>query len=411
MSMAQVQAIPDGSITSTPGFEAAGVACGLKPNGALDLALVYSPQPCVGAALFTTNAFKAAPVLYDQRLLAQNATNLHGVVINSGCANACTGEQGLRDAVSTAAAAASHLATAPSSFLVMSTGVIGMPMPMDRIHAGVAKAALQRTLSVDGGHAAALAIMTTDTRPKEFAVKVTTDDGEFTIVGMAKGAGMIHPNMATMLCLLTSDARITPQVARQALREGVEGSFNRITVDGDTSTNDTVLLLANGLAEMQPITSTESSAYAGFLAGLSHVLTALAKAVVHDGEGATRFIEITVSGTRSQAEAKQVAMSVARSLLVKAAIYGQDANWGRIICAVGYSGVAIEPERVRVWLGDLELFRNGEPYQVDEAHARELLAQPEITIRVDLGQGGAQATVWTCDLSHQYVDINAHYRT
>jgi len=169
--------------------------------------------------------------------------------------------------------------------------------------------------------------------------------------------------------------------------------------------------LANGLAEMQPITSTESSAYAGFLAGLSHVLTALAKAVVHDGEGATRFIEITVSGTRSQAEAKQVAMSVARSLLVKAAIYGQDANWGRIICAVGYSGVAIEPERVRVWLGDLELFRNGEPYQVDEAHARELLAQPEITIRVDLGQGGAQATVWTCDLSHQYVDINAHYRT
>ena len=411
MSMAQVQAIPDGSITSTPGFEAAGVACGLKPSGALDLALVYSPQPCVGAALFTTNAFKAAPVLYDQRLLTQNATNLHGVVINSGCANACTGERGLRDAVSTAAAAASHLATAPSSFLVMSTGVIGMPMPMDRIHAGVAKAALQRTLSVDGGHAAALAIMTTDTRPKEFAVKVTTDDGEFTIAGMAKGAGMIHPNMATMLCLLTSDARITPQVARQALREGVEGSFNRITVDGDTSTNDTVLLLANGLAEMQPITSTESSAYVGFLAGLSHVLTALAKAVVHDGEGATRFIEITVSGTRSQAEAKQVAMSVARSLLVKAAIYGQDANWGRIICAVGYSGVAIEPERVRVWLGDLELFRNGEPYQVDEAHARELLAQPEITIRVDLGQGGAQATVWTCDLSHQYVDINAHYRT
>lgn len=411
MSMAQVQAIPDGSITSTPGFEAAGVACGLKPNGALDLALVYSPQPCVGAALFTTNAFKAAPVLYDQRLLAQNATNLHGVVINSGCANACTGERGLRDAVSTAAAAASHLATAPSSFLVMSTGVIGMPMPMDRIHAGVAKAALQRTLSVDGGHAAALAIMTTDTRPKEFAVKVTTDDGEFTIAGMAKGAGMIHPNMATMLCLLTSDARITPQVARQALREGVEGSFHRITVDGDTSTNDTVLLLANGLAEMQPITSTESSAYAGFLAGLSHVLTALAKAVVHDGEGATRFIEITVSGTRSQAEAKQVAMSVARSLLVKAAIYGQDANWGRIICAVGYSGVAVEPERVRVWLGDLELFRNGEPYQVDEAHARELLAQPEITIRVDLGQGDAQATTWTCDLSHQYVDINAHYRT
>ena len=411
MSTPQVQVIPDGSITSTPGFEAAGAACGLKPNGALDLALVYSPQPCVGAAVFTTNAFKAAAVLYNRELLARNATALHGVVINSGCANACTGERGLRDAEATATSAASHLAQAPSGFLVMSTGVIGTLLPMDKIRAGVAQAALQKAPSVDAGHAAARAIMTTDTRPKEVAVKVATATGEFTIAGMAKGAGMIHPNMATMLCLLTCDAPVTPQVAQQALREGVEGSFNRITVDGDTSTNDTVLLLANGLSEMQPITSATSSDYPAFLAGVSQVLTTLAQAVVRDGEGATRFVEIITSGARTEAEAKQVAMSVARSLLVKTAIYGQDANWGRIICAVGYSGVAVEPERVRVWLGDLELFRNGEPYQIDEAHARELLARPEITIHIDLGQGDAQATVWTCDLSHKYVDINAHYRT
>jgi glutamate N-acetyltransferase/amino-acid N-acetyltransferase len=240
---------------------------------------------------------------------------------------------------------------------------------------------------------------------------VITDYGEFTIAGMAKGAGMIHPNMATMLCLLTSDVRITPQVARQALNEGVEKSFHRITVDGDTSTNDTVLLLANGLAKMPPITSTESRGYADFCVGLSQVLLTLAQAIVRDGEGATRFVEITVSGARTGAEAKQVAMAIARSLLVKTAIYGQDANWGRIVCAVGYSGVTIIPERVRVWLGDLELFRNGEPYQVDEARARELLAEPEVVIRVDLGQGSAQETVWTCDLSHRYVDINAHYRT
>lgn len=409
--MFKVQPITDGNITSTPGFEAAGVACGLKPNGALDLALVYSPQPCVGAGVFTTNAFKAAPVLYDRSLLEQDPTRLHGVVINSGCANACTGEQGLRDAQATAAAAAEHLGHPPSSFLVMSTGVIGMPLPMDKIRYGVALAVQRKARSTEAGHAAAQAIMTTDTRPKEAAVTAVTAEGAFTIAGMAKGAGMIHPNMATMLCLITSDAPISPFVAQQALREGVEVSFHRITVDGDTSTNDTVLLLANGLAEIPPIASTSSPAYAAFRAALSEVLTTLAKAVVRDGEGATRFVEITVSGARTEVEAKQAAMTVARSLLVKTAIYGQDANWGRIICALGYSGVPLAPERVRLWLGDLELFRNGGPYQIDEARARDILAQAEVTIHLDLGQGGAQATVWTCDLSHRYVDINAHYRT
>jgi glutamate N-acetyltransferase / amino-acid N-acetyltransferase len=411
MSTTRIHIIPEGSVTSTPGFQAAGVACGLKPTGALDLALVWAAQPCVGAAVFTTNAFKAAPVLYDQRTLAQNPTGLRGVVINSGCANACTGEQGLRDAAATASTVATALGTRADDIMVMSTGVIGMPMPMGRILEGVSAAAGQLGPAVEAGHAAARAIMTTDTRPKESAVKVTTPEGSCTIAGMVKGAGMIHPNMATMLCLLTSDVRIAPQIAQQALREAIENSFNMISVDGDTSTNDTVLLLANGASDMPLISSETSPWYPAFFEGLSQVLTTLAKAVIRDGEGATRFVEISVRGARTRAEAKQVAMSVAKSLLVKTAIYGRDANWGRIVCAIGYSGAPLDPERVGVWLGDLELVRQGAPYDVNEARASELLAQPEIPIRIDLAQGEAQVTVWTCDLSHQYVDINAHYRT
>jgi glutamate N-acetyltransferase/amino-acid N-acetyltransferase len=253
--------------------------------------------------------------------------------------------------------------------------------------------------------------MTTDTRPKETALLVSTDDGQFTIAGMAKGAGMIHPNMATMLCLVTSDAKITPSLAQRALDEAIVDSFNMITVDGDTSTNDTVLLMASGLARMQPIVVQESAGYEGFARGLAHVLTELAKAVVRDGEGATRFIEITVRGARATSEARQVARTVARSVLVKTAIYGGDANWGRIICAVGYSGVAIDPQRIRLWLDDLELVRDGVPYEVNEERASDILAQPEIPVTIDLGLGHARATAWTCDLSHKYVDINAHYRT
>ena len=407
----RIQPLRDGAITSTPGFRAAGVACGLKPDGALDLALVHSARPCVGAAVFTTNAFKAAPVLYDQRTLARNPAEVHSVVINSGCANACTGEQGLSDTEATAAHVASTLGIAAEGVMVMSTGVIGMLLPMDKILAGATAAAKQLSPSVDAGHAAARAIMTTDTRPKEAAVKVVASEGEFIISGMAKGAGMIHPNMATLLSLITSNVRIAPELAQEALGEVVERSFNMISVDGDTSTNDTLLLMANGQANMPTITSLESADYCHFVQGLSQVAIGLAQGLVHDGEGATRFIEITVSGARTRAEAKQVAMSVGKSSLVKTAIYGQDANWGRIVCAVGYSGVAIEPDCVRVWLGDLELVRKGAPYDVNEERASEILAQPDIDIRIDLGQGDAQATIWTCDLSHEYVNINAHYRT
>lgn len=409
--MAHVHLIEDGSVTSTPGFEAAGVAAGIKAGGALDLALVRSVRPCTAAALFTTNLFQAAPVLYDRALLQRNAQGLRGVVINSGCANACTGEQGLRDAAATAAAAAEHLGGSGDDYAVMSTGVIGQPLPMDKIRAGVAAAARALESSVEAGHRAARAIMTTDTVPKEVAVRVETDAGNFTIAGMAKGAGMISPNMATLLAVLTTDARIAPEPARQALTTAVNASLNMITIDGDMSTNDTALLLANGLADMPEIVSTKSPAYSAFTEGLLAVTVALAKGLVRDGEGATRFIEIRVTEAGSVAEARQVGMAVANSSLVKTAIYGQDANWGRIVCAVGYAGVPLDPNAVRVWLGDLELVRDGGPYQVDEARASQILAQTDIPIRISLGRGEAEATVWTSDLSHAYVDINAHYRT
>ena len=411
MSQSRVELIPEGSVTSTPGFQACGVSCGLKPNGALDLALVHSVQPCSAAAVFTTNAFKAAPVLLDQRILAENPSGLRSVVINSGCANACTGERGLSDCRATAESVATALHVDASGVMVMSTGVIGMHLPMEKIKAGVQAAARSLLPATDAGHDAARAIMTTDTRPKEVAARVIAAGGEYTIAGMAKGPGMIHPNMATMLSVMTTDARISPEAAQRALVDAADRSFNMLTIDGDTSTNDTVLLMANGVSEMAPILSTDSDGYASFVKGLMLVATELAKGIVRDGEGATRFVEITVRGARTRAEAKTVAMSVAQSMLVKTAIYGQDANWGRIVCAVGYSGVPLDPSRVGVWLDDLELVRGGAPFNVDEERASQILAQPEIPIAIDLGEGDERATVWTCDLSHDYVSINAHYRT
>jgi glutamate N-acetyltransferase/amino-acid N-acetyltransferase len=407
----RVRVIEDGSVTSTPGFEAAGVAAGIKAGGAPDLALVRSVRPCAAAAVFTTNLFQAAPVLYDRALLGRNPLGLRGVVINSGCANACTGEQGLRDAEATAAAAAQHAGGSANDYMVMSTGVIGQPLPMGKLLPGVQAAAQALESTVEAGHRAARAIMTTDTVPKEVAVYVESDTGGFTVAGMAKGAGMISPNMATLLVVFTTDACIAPGLAQQALAAAVGVSLNMITIDGDMSTNDTALLLANGLAEMPDIVSTDAPEYAAFVEGLTDVAVALAKGLVRDGEGATRFIEIRVSEAASLAEARQVGMAVANSSLVKTAVYGQDANWGRIICAVGYAGVPLDPYAVRVWLGDLELVRDGGPYQVDEARASEILAQNDIPIRIALGRGNAEATIWTSDLSHAYVDINAHYRT
>jgi glutamate N-acetyltransferase/amino-acid N-acetyltransferase len=411
MSSSQIQTVENGSITSTPGFEAAGVSCGLKPGGALDLALLFAPHPCVAAGVFTTNAFKAAPVLYDQAILAHNPAGLRAVVINSGCANACTGERGMRDAEATARAAASALGVTPDDVALMSTGVIGKPLPMDKILSGVTHAVAERAATVEAGHMIARAIMTTDTRPKECAVRVTLGAHTFTIAGMAKGAGMIHPNMATMLCLVTSDIPLRVDLASRALREAIEPSFHSITVDGDTSTNDTVLFMANGSAHMPALADTTAPVWCAFVQGLQQVLVQLAQAIVRDGEGATHMITITVRGARDATEARQVAMAVAKSSLVKTAIYGRDANWGRIICAVGYSGVPIDAQRVGIWLGDLELVRSGTPYDINEERAAAILAQADVSIGIDLALGTSETTVWTCDLSHGYVDINAHYRT
>lgn len=407
-----LQEIPDGSITSVPGFRAAGVACGLKKNEAADLALVVSLSPCTAAAVFTTNLFKAAPVLYDRQLVERNPAGLRGVAINAGVANACTGVQGDHDAAQMALLAEQAAGCAAGTMAVMSTGVIGKKLPMDKIAAGVQAAAARLSADVAGGHDAARAIMTTDTRPKQHALYVRLDDGTgFTIAGMAKGSGMIHPNMATLLCTLTSDARVAPTLAQAALREAVDASLNMVTIDGDTSTNDTALLLCNGAASMRSIEEASCEAYMAFRAGLTTLLVDLARDITRDGEGATRFVEITVRGARSRSEAKQAAMSVATSSLVKTAIYGRDANWGRILCAVGYSGITFEPARVSLWLGDLELVRAGEPYDTDEARASQILDQSDIAILVDLGQGESAVTVWTSDLSHDYVSINAHYRT
>jgi glutamate N-acetyltransferase/amino-acid N-acetyltransferase len=406
----------DSGIAAVPGFQAAGVACGLKASGDRDLALIYSAKPCATAGVFTQNRFLAAPVIYDQELLVRNPMDIRAVVINSGCANACTGEPGLSDARKTALLAGEALSIAPESVLVMSTGVIGQPLAMDKMAKGIATAA--GALSATGGHEAALAIMTTDTRPKEVAVRLSLAGQTVTVGGMCKGAGMIHPNMATMLGLIATDAAVEVRLLGHLLRQAVDRSFNMISVDGDTSTNDTILLLANGLAANPPLLDESSPGYEDFVAALTFVSTELAKMIVRDGEGATKFVTLRVRGAQSLAEAKQAAMAIARSCLVKTAVYGEDANWGRVLAAVGYSGVKVDPDRVMLWFGTgqagdapLQLVKGGQPFDVDEARASEILAHDAIEIVVDLGLGAEEATVWTCDLSHGYVDINAHYRT
>ncbi len=404
------------TITTVPGFRAAGVHCGLKPAGDRDLALIASDVPCRAAAVFTRNRVAAAPVLYDRAVLADNRDSMQAVVINAGNANACTGQRGLDDARETTRLVAEALGLRAGQVLVMSTGVIGQHLRMDNIRAGVRSAVA--ALSPDGGHDAALAIMTTDTRPKEAGVQVDIGGRPVIIAGMCKGAGMIHPDMATMLAVIATDAAISAECLQTALAAAAEVSFNMMTVDGDTSTNDTLAVLANGLAGNPQITDAGADDYRAFAEGLTFVAQELAKAIARDGEGATKFVTITVRGGPSFAEAKQVAMTIAHSPLVKTALYGQDANWGRVLCAVGYSGVAIEPERIGLWFASpedsgppLELVRGGRPFDVDEARAAEILACHDVDIVVELGLGQAQATVWTCDLSHDYVSINAHYRT
>jgi glutamate N-acetyltransferase / amino-acid N-acetyltransferase len=410
--MTDLVRLEDPNLTLVPGYRAAGVACGLKKAGGLDMALVCADVPCMAAAVFTTNQVKAAPVLYDQALIDAGRL-VQAVLINSGGANACTGRQGLEDAHSSARLVGQALGIPAEGVFVMSTGVIGQHLPMDRIAAGILKAS--RGLSTDGGHAAARAIMTTDTRPKEAAVRLRIRDQPITIAGMCKGAGMIHPNMATMLALMVTDAAVDQDVLHSALRATVDRTFNMISVDGDMSTNDTLLLLSSGRAMSGSISRVGSDEYRALVDGLTAVATDLAQSIVRDGEGASKFITIQVTGGPTDGAATRVAKSIANSSLVKTAVYGQDANWGRVLCAAGYSGVSLDPDKLSLWMENqadtLHLVRGGEPYQIDEARAAAILRGDEVTWRLDLGLGASQATVWTCDLTHAYVDINAHYRT
>jgi glutamate N-acetyltransferase/amino-acid N-acetyltransferase len=396
-------ALNEGNATSPKGFRAAGIHCGVKREKD-DLALLVSEVPASAAGLFTTNKVKAAPVRYTQRAIAGGRAQ--AIVVNSGNANACTGDAGLADAAEMAELAGNALALDADLVLVASTGVIGVPLPMDAIRSGIPRAA--RELSSDGTSAAG-AILTTDNFPKTAATRLEIDGVEVTIGGMAKGAGMIHPNLATTLCFLTTDASVPPAVLRGALKRAVAESFNAITVDGDTSTNDTVLLLANGRAGGPSITNGE--ALSRFTEGLTVVAGVLARMVVRDGEGATKLVEIAVEGAASDLEARQAAMTVANSLLVKTALHGGDPNWGRILAALGRSGVEMNEATTHVSFGELPVVRSGLGVPGVSSAAAAVLAKKEISVRIGLGVGDGHAKVWTSDLSEEYVRINGSYTT
>lgn len=401
--------LEDGHVATPRGWRGATAACGIKYAGRDDLALLVSDGPAAAAAVFTTNRVKAAPVRYDMALLERAGGMLRGLVVNAGNANACTGPDGDAAAVTMAHAVEGALGLPLDSIFVMSTGTIGVPMPVDKITTGIAAAA--GTLGADGA-ALARAIMTTDTRPKHCAVRVALPGGGVvTIGGMAKGAGMIHPNMATLLAVVTTDAAVAPAALDAALRHAVELSFNSISIDGDTSTNDTLLVMANGASGTAPIESLESPDGAAFLEGLVAVCRQLAFAVVRDGEGATRFVTISVRGAMTNADAKLAAMTIAKSPLVKTALYGADPNWGRVLCAIGYSGAEVDPDRVALLFGGMRVLEGGLPLPFDERAASDLLNVPEISIDADLGLGAGAATVYTCDFTEAYVKINAEYRT
>ena len=393
------------SITAPKGFRAAATAAGIKSEG-LDLALVVADWGCSAAAVFTTNRAQAAPVVVSREHLA--AGQARAVVVNSGCANAGTGEQGLRDARETAALVAREIGCRPGEVVVASTGVIGVGLPMDKVRAGIAHAV--PSLSRDGGVAAARAILTTDTHPKEVVVEFALDGHRATIGAMAKGSGMIAPNMATMLAFFTTDAALDPRLLHRALREAVGVSLNRITVDGDTSTNDMAVVLASGAMPVKAIME-EGRDYDAFRSALTEAAREIAGMIVRDGEGATRVAEVRVEGARVESDADRIARTVAESPLVKTALNGGDPNWGRVLAAVGRAGVDLDMGQVDLFLGDVWVAEGGRARAYDEARACAALAEDPIRIRVRLKEGRASGWMWTCDLSHGYVDINAHYRS
>ncbi len=393
-----------GGVTAAKGFEAAAAEAQIKYKDRKDMALIYSQVPCVAAGTFTTNVVKAAPVRWDQEIV-KKSTNVHAVIINSGIANACTGEEGYGYCEQTAQAAERLLRIPASSVLVASTGVIGMQLPMDRIRDGVALLAEGKADTEEAGLEAAKAIMTTDTKPKYAAAQVEIGGKTVTVGGMCKGSGMIHPNMCTMLGFVTTDAAIT---------NDIKDTYNMVSVDGDTSTNDTVLLLANGMAG-NPLIDRENEDYAVFKEALNYVNTELAKKIAGDGEGATCLFEVKVIGAESKEQAVMLSKSVITSSLTKAAIYGHDANWGRILCAMGYSGASFDPDRVDLYFesaaGKLKIIENGVSTGYSEEMATKILSEEYVTATADIKMGEASATAWGCDLTHEYVNINADYRS
>lgn len=402
---------PNGTVTTPQGFRAAAVPAHIKYPNRNDLTLIVSESDCAATAVFTKNQVVAAPVIVDRETLAQNSTAIRAVVINAGSANASTGAPGLQNARRTQQLAAEALGCRADQVLVMSTGVIGVQLPMDKMAAGLAAAVPQ--LSAENGRSTAEAIMTTDTTPKHLAIQVELAGGVVTLGGMAKGAGMLHPNMATMLALLTTDAVIAPDMLKSMLKTAVHQSFNRISIDGDTSTNDTVLLLANGVSGVAIDNHDDAEQ---FSAALNTLCRRLAQWIVKDGEGATKFVEIQVSGTKTAQDAHTIANTIATSPLVKTAFAGSDANWGRILAAAGRAGIPFDQVQVNLWIGakqpdELQLVNQGTPTKYQEADAAAIFAQAEFIIHLQLGEGSAADVVWTCDLSHDYVTINADYRT
>ena len=408
MKRSGIKRIP-GGVIAAKGFLCAGVRCGIKTRVDVpDLGLILSERPAVAAAVFTTNRVQAAPVLFDRELLKRGP--VRGVVVNAGNANACTGAKGLRDARRMSELAAECAGAASGRFLVASTGIIGVPLPFAKIESGIRDAATRLGRTPAHAEAVTRAIMTTDLVPKATAVEVRIGGKPVRIGGIAKGSGMIAPNMATLLCFITTDCAISAAMLRRALRETVGQTFNSITVDGDCSTNDTVAVLASAAAGNSLITRT-GPGFNAFRDGLLAVAEELSQAVVRDGEGASRFVEISITGARSESEATLVARKIATSPLVKCAINGGDPNWGRIICAAGYSGAAVEPERMRLWINGQMLFRNAMPAAVSREKLVACMKPKEIYVRLDLGRGRSRARVWTCDLSKEYVAINADYHT
>lgn len=393
-------------VTFPKGFKAAGVKAGIKKSGNLDLALIYTEKEAAVAGVFTKNAVAAAPVIVSREVV--KGGKAHAIVANAGCANACTGETGLANARKMAALAAAEVGCASDEVLVGSTGIIGVNLPMDKLEAGIKAAAAE--LSEDGSKNAGNAIITTDTYSKACSCEVEIGGQAVRFGAIAKGSGMIQPNMATMLCYITTDANISSQLMQKALSEIVEVSFNMISVDGDMSTNDTVLVLANGASGAAEITD-GSPEYEKFYATLKEICQELSKRIAADGEGATKFLTINVSGTKTFEDAKNVAMSIAKSPLVKTAFFGEDPNWGRVICAVGYAGIPMVPEKTVIKFGGVPVYANGLGAEFNEDDIHKVMAEHDIVIDVEMGMGDAKATVWSCDFSYEYVKINGEYHT